>query len=483
MTNAAGSKRHVLPGKAPGGHGLGVCLIALACLLLLAAPGHAQTASEPPGANQPEVRVMDLRGAIGPAVSDGFVRALEDANRAGAALFVLRLDTPGGLDKSMRTMIQAILRSQVPVATYVSPSGSRAASAGTYLLYASHVAAMAPATNLGAATPVQLGGGGAPSPAGDEAEPQADDNPDDNPDDNASALRRKQVNDAVAYIRGLAELRGRNADWAERAVREAVSLTAAEAEAQQVIDLVAPDIDTLLAELDGFTVRDGDTERALVLKDYRLVELERDWRTHFLAVITDPSIAYILMLVGIYGLILEFSNPGFGLPGVLGAICLLLALYALQMLPVSYVGLGLILLGIGLMVAEGLSPSFGVLGVGGAVALVIGSIMLMDTDLPAFQIAIPVIAAVGVGSLALTGLTVRLAFKAHARPVVTGGDTLIGQDAVAADDFGSDGSGQVRAAGELWRATSDQAVRQDETVTIHRRDGLTLHVSRKGDKS
>ena len=266
-------------------------------------------------------------------------------------------------------------------------------------------------------------------------------------------------------------------------MREAVSLTAAEAEAQQVIDLVAPDIDTLLAELDGFTVRDGDTERALVLKDYRLVELERDWRTHFLAVITDPSIAYILMLVGIYGLILEFSNPGFGLPGVLGAICLLLALYALQMLPVSYVGLGLIMLGIGLMVAEGLSPSFGVLGVGGAVALVIGSIMLMDTDLPAFQIAIPVIAAVGVGSLALTGLTVRLAFKAHARPVVTGGDTLIGQDAVAADDFGSDGSGQVRAAGELWRATSDQAVRQDETVTIHRRDGLTLHVSRKGDKS
>lgn len=479
MITAAGSEGHVLPGYAPRGRGLGGCLVALACLLMLAAPGRAQTPSEPSGEHGPEVRVMDLEGAIGPAVSDGFVRALEDANRAGAALFVVRLDTPGGLDKSMRVMIQAILDSQVPVATYVSPSGSRAASAGTYLLYASHVAAMAPATNLGAATPVQLGGGGAPSPAGDDAEPQAD----DNIDDNASALRRKQVNDAVAYIRGLAELRGRNADWAERAVREAVSLTAAEAEAQQVIDLVAPDLDTLLAELDGFTVRDGDAAgRTLALTDYRLVELERDWRTHFLAVITNPSIAYILMLVGIYGLILEFSNPGFGIPGVLGAICLLLALYALQMLPVSYVGMGLILLGIGLMVAEGLSPSFGVLGVGGAVALVIGSIMLMDTDLPAFQVAVPVIAAVGVGSLALTGLTVRLAFKAHGRPVVTGGDTLVGQDAVAATDFGPGDTGQVRAAGELWRATTDEAVLEGETVTIRRRDGLTLHVSRKGDK-
>ena len=447
----------------------------LPLLTMTSSPARAQNATSPTADDAPQVWVMDLKGAIGPAVSDGFVRALDDANRAGAALFVLRLDTPGGLDKSMRTMIHAILDSQVPVATFVAPSGSRAASAGTYLLYASHVAAMAPATNLGAATPVQMGGGGAPSPAGDDAEPQAQ--------DNASALRRKQVNDAVAYIRGLAGLRGRNADWAERAVREAVSLTAAEAEAQQVIDLVAPDLDTLLTELNGFTVRDGDSERTLALTDYRVVELERDWRTQFLAVITDPSIAYILMLVGLYGLILEFSNPGFGLPGVLGAICLLLALYALQMLPVSYVGLGLILLGIGLMVAEGLSPSFGVLGVGGAVALVVGSIMLMDTDLPAFQVAAPVIAAVGVGSLALTGLTVRLAFKAHGRPVVTGGDTLIGQDAVAANDFGPDGNGQVRAAGELWRATTDEAVLEGETVTIRRRDGLTLHVSPKGDKS
>ncbi|HEX5678988.1 MAG TPA: nodulation protein NfeD [Alcanivorax sp.] len=348
MMTAAGSDRDFLLSRG----GLGVALIALACLLLLVSPAPAQTS--PSAERGPEVRVMDLKGAIGPAVSDGFVRALEDANRAGAALFVLRLDTPGGLDKSMRTMIQAILDSEVPVATYVSPSGSRAASAGTYILYASHVAAMAPATNLGAATPVQLGGVEPPAPAGGEAEPPAQ--------DSASALRRKQINDAVAYIRGLAELRGRNADWAERAVREAVSLTAAEAEAQNVIDLVAQDLDALLAELDGFALHDGGT---LALTDYRLVEVERDWRTHFLAVITDPSIAYILMLVGIYGLILEFSNPGFGIPGVLGAICLLLALYALQMLPVSYVGLALIVLGIGLMVAEGLSPSFGVLGVGG----------------------------------------------------------------------------------------------------------------------
>ncbi len=477
MITAIGSDRHGLPGKAPCWRGLGGWFVALACLLLLASPGRAQSSAEPSAGGGPEVRVMELRGAIGPAVSDGFVRALEDANRAGAALFVLRLDTPGGLDQSMRTMIRAILDSRVPVATYVSPRGSRAASAGTYILYASHIAAMAPATNLGAATPVQLGGAEAPSPAGGEAEKEQ-------AQDSASALRRKQINDAVAYIRGLAELRGRNADWAERAVREAVSLTAAEAEAQQVIDLVAPDLDTLLAELDGYRFRDGAGERTLTLTGYRLVEVERDWRTRFLAVITNPSIAYILMLVGIYGLILEFSNPGFGIPGVLGAICLLLALYALQMLPVSYVGLGLILLGIGLMVAEGLSPSFGVLGVGGAVAMVIGSIMLMDTDLPAFQIAAPVIAAVAVGSLALTVLTVRLAFKAHGRPVVTGGDTLIGQAAEAVEDFGpgSDAIGQVRAAGELWRATSDEAVHDGDTVVIRRRDGLTLHVSRKGDR-
>jgi len=469
MLMAADSALHGFARGVSGPSGRDRYAVILAALLILLAVALPARAQNPAPADVPQVWVMDLKGAIGPAVSDGFVRALQDADRAGAALFVLRIDTPGGLDKSMRAMIQAILESPLPVATYVAPPGSRAASAGTYILYASHIAAMAPATNLGAATPVQLGGGGAPSPSNDNADSEST--------DSASALRRKQINDAVAYIRGLAELRGRDADWAEQAVREAVSLTAAEAQARNVVDLTAPDLDSLLADLDGRTIRDGDASRTLTLTDYHLVEVERDWRTHFLAVITDPSIAYILMLVGIYGLILEFSNPGFGIPGVLGAICLLLALYALQMLPVSYVGLGLILLGIGLIVAEAISPSFGVLGVGGAVALVIGSIMLMDTDVPAFQIAAPVIAAAGVGSLVLTGLTVRLAFKAHGHPVVTGGDTLVGQSAVAVQRFGPGAEGQVRAAGELWRATSDAAVGQGDKVTIQRRDGLTLHVS------
>jgi len=449
-------------------------LLALLFLLAPASPARDATSPAPSPPSAASVWVMTLDGPIGPALSDWFVRSLEEANEASATLFVLQLNTPGGLDSAMRDMIRAILDSRVPVATYVSPSGSRAASAGTYILYASHIAAMAPATNLGAATPVQIGGGGGlPSPSSPDDKGKGDDDSSARPD-SASALHRKQVNDAVAYIRGLAELRGRNADWAEKAVREAVSLSSSDALEQGVIDLKAADLNELLAQLDGRELSWDGQSLTLALADAQLHQVERDWRTDFLAIITDPSIAYLLLLVGIYGLVLEFSNPGVGVPGVLGAICLLLALYALQMLPVSYVGLGLILLGAVLVTLEAISPSFGVLGIGGVIAFVIGSIMLMDTDLPAFRIALPVIAAVGVGSLLLVGLFVRLAVKAHEGPPVTGADTLVGQTAVALDDFEHDG--QVRVLGEIWHARSQQPVRRGQLLQVTDRSDLILDV-------
>ena len=452
-----------------------VLLCVLLALLFLLAPASPAKTTSSSSASASSVWVMTLDGPIGPALSDWFVRSLEDANQASASLFVLQLNTPGGLDSAMRDMIRAILDSQVPVATYVSPSGSRAASAGTYILYASHIAAMAPATNLGAATPVQIGGGGGlPSPSSpdnsDENSEQASSSP-----DSASALHRKQVNDAVAYIGGLAELRDRNADWAEKAVREAVSLSSSAALEQGVIDLKATDLADLLAQLDGRKLSWDGQSVTLAVASAQQHQVERDWRTDFLAIITDPSIAFLLLLVGIYGLVLEFSNPGMGVPGVLGGICLLLALYALQMLPVSYVGLGLILLGAVLVTLEAVSPSFGVLGVGGAIAFVIGSIMLMDTDLPAFRIALPVIAAVGVGSLLLVGLFVRLAVKAHEGPPGTGADTLVGETAVALGDFEHDG--QVRVLGEIWHAHSQQPVQQGQLLQVIDRSDLILNVA------
>jgi membrane-bound serine protease (ClpP class) len=447
-------------------------------LLLMLALGTAfaaqgQQAAEGEQSGAPLVRVMTLDGAIGPASADWFLRSLAQAEQDGAALFVLKLNTPGGLDKSMREIISAILDSSVPVATWVAPGGARAASAGTYILYASHVAAMAPATNLGSATPVQMGGGGSPMPTPGDAVP-GQDQEQQAPADNQTAMRKKVVNDAVAYIRGLAELRGRNADWAEQAVREGESLTSSVAQEKGVIDLIATDLDGLIPALDGREVKIGERTVTLALDGYQAENIEEDWRTAFLAVITDPSIAYILLMVGIYGLIIEFYNPGVGIPGVLGAICLLTAMYALQMLPISYVGLGLILLGVAMMMAEAFSPSFGVLGVGGAIAFIIGSVMLMDTDLPGYQIAMPVIAAFGVSSVLVLSLFLRLALKTRHADTVSGQEGMIGGTATATEDF--QGEGYVRAFGELWRARCDTPVRHGDTLTIRKVDGLILHV-------
>ncbi|WP_243633804.1 NfeD family protein [Motiliproteus coralliicola] len=414
-----------------------------------------------------------MAGGIGPASSDLVERTISDAADADAQLLVIELDTPGGLDKSMRSLIKQIIASPIPVISYVSPQGARAASAGTYILYASHIAAMAPATNLGAATPVQIGGPSAPrSPY-----PRSQD--DQQPDDNATALRRKVVNDAVAYIRGLAELRGRNADWAEAAVREAASIDAAEALKLEVIDLVAVDIDDLLRQLDGRVVQVQNRDYPLRTQGMQLQLIEPDWRHQFLLVITNPNVAYILMMLGVYGLLLEFYHPGIGLPGIVGGICLLLALYALQLLPISYTGLALIALGIGLMVVEALSPSFGLFGLGGAIAFVIGSVLLMDTQLPAYQIALPVIAAFTLMTLVLAILALALALKARRSAVVSGVSTMLGQQATALVSF--EGDGKVSIQGETWNAHSVEAIKRGDSVTITAIDGLILEV-KKGDR-
>jgi len=430
----------------------------------------------PAGAGSGPVTVLTIDGAISPASADYFARGLKRSVEHGSRLVVLKLDTPGGLDTSMREIVKDILASPIPVATFVAPSGARAASAGTYILYASHVAAMAPGTNLGAATPIQIGLGGpenepGASPARTESEagrsaPASAAQP--------STLTLKQFHDASAYIRSLAQLHGRNAEWAERAVRESVSLSADEALKVHVVDRVAVDVADLLKQVQGTRIAIGGTTLTIDVADAEVVAFDPDWRARLLSVIASPSLALVLMMIGIYGLLFEFLSPGYLLPGVVGGICLLLGLFALQILPFSYAGLGLIALGMAFLVAEIFVPTSGALAIGGVVGIVAGAVMLVDTDTPGYGVSLPLVFAIAGASALFVLLGVGMAVKARHRPVVSGREELAGDSGEVLADFS--GEGWARVHGETWRVRSLQPLAQGQRVRVTRVDGLTLDV-------
>ncbi|UPR57034.1 nodulation protein NfeD [Vibrio sp. ED004] len=440
-----------------------------------------------------DVWVIEVNGGIGPATSDYLTREIEQAHDEQAKLIILKMNTPGGLDTSMRDIIRSITTSPIPIATWVGPAGSRAASAGTYILLASHIASMAPGTNLGAATPVSLGGGKGPTnPLSPQEEPNKDDNATANEQSSpkeensekvkaTTAMEKKVINDASAYIVSLAKLHNRNEEWAEKAVREAASLDSENALELNVIDFIASDLQQLVEMSNGRTITINGVSQQVQLSDVAFVEREQDWRFSLLSVITNPNVAYILMLIGIYGLLLEFYNPGVGLPGVLGGICLLLAMYSLQMLPVSYAGLALILLGIALMVAEAFSPSFGIFGLGGVAAFTLGSIMLMDTEVPGYQIALPLIIGISLFSVAFIVVTISMLVRVRNKPVTTGMEAVVGEIGKVVSGF--PGAGHVLVEGEIWQAKCANELKAGQSIRVTKLTGLSLDVEALPDET
>jgi membrane-bound serine protease (ClpP class) len=445
--------------------------IFIALLCLWTAPALADTTDD-------NVWLVELDGPVGPASVDLIVRTIADANEADIDAVIIRMNTPGGLDKAMRDLIQTILASQVPIITYVAPNGARAASAGTYIAYASHIAAMAPATNIGSSTPVSIAPQGLPATPGSE---------DDDPPGGSAAkpldtMSKKIINDAVAYLQSLAELRQRNLQWAEATVREGANLRASAALEANVIDLIADDVPSLLEAIHGRSVAVASGDHTLNTASASVRYIESDWRHDLLEVLTDPSIAYGLLIIGMYALMLEFYNPGLILPAMTGVILILLGAYGLQLLPVNYAGLALVVLGLMLMIAEVITPTFGVLGVGGLVAFVMGSLIMFDTEVPGYTLPLTIIA----GFTAATGLTVffivGMAIKARRQPVVTGIEAMLGASGVAATSFAEvDGhfQGDVMAFGEMWQAHSEQPLEKDTPVRIEAINGLVLDVSKE----
>ncbi len=402
---------------------------------------------------QSVVYVTRVEGVINPATQEYFHSVIEKAKEANANCIVFELDTPGGLMKSMRMIVKDILNSPIPIVVYIAPPGSRAGSAGVFITYAAHIAAMAPSTNIGAAHPVAMGG------------------------DTSQTMIEKVTNDAVAFIRSLAEERGRNVDWAEKSVRESASISEQEALALNVINLIAPTLDSLLTAIDGQKIKTAAGERILNTRAATIVRVEKPLRIKVLEVISDPNIAYILLLIGIYGILFELYNPGLIFPGVAGAISLILAFYALHTLPVNYAGLLLIFLAIVLFLLEIKVPSFGLLTIGGIISLILGSVMLFDSPLPFFRVSWKVIAAATIGTAAFFIFAMGMAIRAQRQKPQTGREGLIGEVGTALENF-SRGRGQVRVHGEIWNATGDPTIRKGDTVVIRRMDGLTIQVER-----
>ncbi|MGE3919674.1 MAG: nodulation protein NfeD [Gammaproteobacteria bacterium] len=400
--------------------------------------------------------LLTINGAIGPATQDYFHRGIKTANKKNAVFIIIQLDTPGGLDQAMRGIIKLILSSKIPIITYVAPEGARAASAGTYILYASHIAAMAPGTNIGAATPIAIN-----TSLNDSNKPE-------------DVEKQKMLKDAQAFIRSLAQLRDRNVSWAEKAVLEAETLSADEALKMKVIDVIAKNIPDLLTQVDGRQVNVLGKMYMIDTLHAEIIKLKPDWRSRLLGIITDPSIAYILMLLGIYGLFFEFANPGYILPGVAGAISLVLALYAFQLLPVNYAGLVLVFLGLAFLVGEAYVPSFGVLGLGGIFAFVAGSVLLIEPNSSGYMIHWSLVLSMAVVSAAFFLFVVTMAVRARRRHIVTGVDELVNLQGVALNDFTEEGL--VRVHGEIWRAKTKDIVKTGQTIIVSKVEGLLLTV-------